>query len=97
VFVFVLTAVNKRLFVFTSFSMGLPLVGGGQENIVKTHKNGLVNFHLKGGSRQGPTKVSQALPAEGCHREGRLAQASAPMSLHSYFPVAVLTGNYIMV
>jgi len=74
VFVFVLTAVNKRSFVFTLFSMGLPWVGGGQENTIKTHKIGLVNFHLKGGSGLGPTKLSIALSAEGSHREGRLEQ-----------------------
>jgi len=32
-----------------------------------------MNFHLKGGSRQGPTKQSRAIPAEGSHREGSLA------------------------
>jgi len=54
--------------------MGWHLGSGGQENTVKTRKNDESNFHLKGGSRQGPTKQSWALSAEGCHREGSLAQ-----------------------
>jgi len=52
---------------------------GGHENTVKTHEIGVMNFHLKGGSglspqprlkepRPGPTKLSIALGAEGCHR-----------------------------
>jgi len=52
--------------------MGMHLGSGGHENTVKTHKNGELNFHLKGGSRQGPTKQSRAFPAEGSHREASL-------------------------
>jgi len=47
VFVFVPTAVNKRSFIFTLFAMCSHWVSGGHENIVKTHKIGVVNFHLK--------------------------------------------------
>jgi len=54
--------------------MGMHLGSGGQENTVKTHKNDGMNFHLKGGSSQGPTKQSWALSAEGSHRGRRLAQ-----------------------
>jgi len=38
------------------------------ENSVKTHEFGGVYFHLKGWSKLGPTKLSIALGAEGCHR-----------------------------
>jgi len=31
-----------------------------------------MNFHLKEWPRQGPTKLTQALSAEGSHREGSL-------------------------
>jgi len=41
---------------------------GGHENTVKTHEIGGVNFHLKGGSKLGPTKLSLALRAEWGHR-----------------------------
>jgi len=41
---------------------------------MKTHEFSGVYFHLKECPRQGPTKLSIALSAEGCHREGRLAQ-----------------------
>jgi len=38
------------------------------ENTVKTHEFSGVYFHLKGSPRQGPTKLTQALSAEGSHR-----------------------------
>jgi len=38
------------------------------ENTVKPHEFSGVYFHLKGWSRLGPTKLSIALGAEGCHR-----------------------------
>jgi len=63
-----------KLFIFTSFLMGWHLGSGDHESTVKTHKNGEWNFHLKGGSRQGPTKQSGAIPAERGHRGRRLAQ-----------------------
>jgi len=74
VFVFGFNCCQIKLFIFTSFSMGMHSGSGGQENTVKTHKNGELNFHLKGGSRPGPTKQSGAFPAEGSHREASLAQ-----------------------
>jgi len=52
-----------KSFIFTLFSMGWHLGSGGHESTVKTHKNGESNFHLKGGSRQGPTKQS---PGHSC-------------------------------
>ena len=60
--------------------MGMHSGSGGHENTVKTHKNGELNFHLKGGSRQGPTKHSWAIPAEGSHRGSRLAQGGIAKS-----------------
>jgi len=61
-----------KSFIFTSFLMGWHLGSGGHESTVKTHKNGESNFHLKGGSRPGPTKQSGAFPAERGHRAGSL-------------------------
>jgi len=43
-------------------------VSGDHENTLKTRKNGESNFHLKRGSRPGPTKQSGAFPAERGHR-----------------------------
>jgi len=61
-------------FIFTLFSMGLHWVRGGHENIVKTHENDELNFHLKEWPRPGPTELSRAFPAEGCHRAACLRQ-----------------------
>jgi len=44
------------------------------EYTVKTHEFSGVYFHLKEWPRQGPTKLSIALSAEGSHRAGSLAQ-----------------------
>jgi len=57
VFIFGFNCCQIKSFIFTSFSMGWHLGSGGHENTVKTHKNGESNFHLKEGSRQGPTKT----------------------------------------
>jgi len=48
--------------------MGWHSGSGDHESIVKNRKNGGMNFHLKRGPRQGPTKQSRALSAEGSHR-----------------------------
>jgi len=54
--------------------MGLHSGSGDHENTVKTRKNGGMNFHLKEWPRPGPTKLTQAIPAEGSHRGSRLEQ-----------------------
>jgi len=54
--------------------MGMHSGSGDHESIVKNRKNGGMNFHLKEWPRQGPTKLTQALSAEGSHRDRRLAQ-----------------------
>jgi len=53
---------NKFIYFYIVFN-GDAGVSGGEENTVKTHKNGELNFHLKRGSRQGPTKHSLAISA----------------------------------
>jgi len=60
--------------------MGLQWECGGHENTVKTRKNDESNFHLKGGSGLGPTKLTQAIPAEGSHREGSLRQLGGTLT-----------------
>jgi len=54
--------------------MGWHSGSGDKKNTVKTRKNGGVYFHLKEWPRQGPTKLTQAIPAEGSHREAGLRQ-----------------------
>jgi len=59
---------SNKIFYFYIICNGSVGKSGGHENTVKTHEIGGMNFHLKGGSGPGPTKLSIALGAEGCHR-----------------------------
>jgi len=68
---------NKFIYFYIVFN-GDVGVSGDHENSVKTHKNGESNFHLKRGSRPGPTKQSRAFPAERDHR-GSLPVTSLSM------------------
>jgi len=67
VFVLVPWHLNKIFYFHIVFNGGSG-ESGGHENTVKTHEIGGLYFHLKRGSRPGPTKLSIALPAEWGHR-----------------------------
>jgi len=73
VFVLVPWHLNKFVYFYIIFDGGLG-ESGGHENTMKTREIGGLYFHLKRGSRPGPTKLSRALSAERGHRAGRLAQ-----------------------
>jgi len=64
---------NKFVYFYIGLNGGSG-ESGGHENTVKTHEIGGLYFHLKRGSRLGPTKLSRALPAEWGHRAACLQQ-----------------------
>jgi len=71
---------NKFVYFYIVFDGGLG-ESWGHENTVKTHEIGGLYFHLKRGSKLGPTKLSQALPAERGHRGSCLQQSRSTVFL----------------
>jgi len=62
---FLFPPLSNKFFYFYIICNGRAGECGGHENPIKTRKIGGLYFHLKRGSRPGPTKLSMALPAEG--------------------------------
>jgi len=82
----------NKIFYFHIVFDGGSGESGGHENPIKTRKIGGLYFHLKRGPRPGlspqprlkepgPTKLSRALSAEGCHRGRCLAQCLVQITM----------------